>query len=135
MNVTKNVITDLYPLYSENECSADTRALIEEFLGSHPEYAEELRRIASMPLPAASSSGRNLDEAASLRRARRLVRRRAWFMGLAIFFSLTPFSILHTGGKTYWLYAESPRTGLVYGAIGIACWIIYAVLRRNSQAL
>ena len=53
MNVTKNVIADLFPLYAENECSPDTRALVDEYLRSHPQDAEELRQIMSSPMPKA----------------------------------------------------------------------------------
>ena len=39
MEVTKDVILDLLPLYSADEASADTRALVEEYLAAHPELA------------------------------------------------------------------------------------------------
>src|SRR6266496_1125138 len=126
MNVTKDVINDLYPLYVEQECSADTRALVEEYLQRNPTHAEELRQVLRAPLPGAVPPTRDLEEVQSLREARRRVRRRSWLMGLAIFFSLAPFSFLHTGGKTYWLLLESPVAALIYGALGVACWIGFA---------
>ena len=51
MNVTKDIISDLIPLYAANECSADTRALVEEYLRGNPKEAEELQRIMSTPIP------------------------------------------------------------------------------------
>ena len=57
MNVTKDVINDLYPLYVEKECSADTRALVEEYLQRNPQHAEELCRVMSAPLPGAPAAG------------------------------------------------------------------------------
>ena len=42
MNVSRNVIHDLVPLYLADEASADTRALIEEFLAADPELAGEV---------------------------------------------------------------------------------------------
>ena len=135
MNVTKNVIADLFPLYVENECSPDTRMLVEEYFRSHPQDAEELRQIMSSPVPKAGPPAKGLDEMDSLRTARRLVRRRSWLLGLAIFFSLAPFSVLHTGEKTYWLFLESPKSALIYATLAVASWTAYAITRNRSQTL
>lgn len=134
MNVTKDVINDLYPLYAEKECSADTRALVEEYLKRNPQHAEKLRRLMSAPLPRAVPPARDLAEMQALREARRRLRRRSWLLGLALFFSLTPLSVLHTGGKTYWLFLESPVTASIAGALAAVCWIAYAVMGRRSNS-
>jgi hypothetical protein len=135
MNVTKEIIGDLFPLYAANECSADSRALIEQYLRDNPTQAEELRRIINSTLPGSAPSSVGLDEVRSLREARRRVRRQSWLMGLAIFFSLVPFSFLSTGERTYWLLTEYPGTALFYGVVGVGCWIAYATLRHNSKTL
>ena len=135
MNVTKDVITDLYPLYAEKECSADTRALVEEYLQHNPQDAAELRRVMNTPLPGVAPSAQATEEVQALREARRRVRRRSWLMALAIFFSLTPLSFLHTGEKTYWLLLEAPAMAIIYGALGVVCWIAYAVMGRRSSSL
>ena len=135
MKITKNIISDLFPLYVANECSPDTRALVEEYLQSNPCEAEELRRIMNttvlgMPLPPAS-----LDEVRSFREARRRLRWRTWLLALAIFFSLAPFSFFNNGHKTWWFFLEAPKSALIYGALGFLCWIAYAVERSRSQSL
>jgi ferric-dicitrate binding protein FerR (iron transport regulator) len=135
VNITKDVITDLFPLYVEKECSADTRALVEDYLQRNPQHAEELRRAMSFSLPAATPPAKGLGETQALREARRLVRHRSWLLGFAIFFSLAPFSFLHTGGKTFTLYRESPGSAIFYGALAVAAWIAYAVMRRRSNSL
>ena len=135
MNVTKEVINDLYPLYVEKECGADTRTLVEEYLQRNPQHAEELRRVMSAPFPGAVPPAKNLEEVQSLREARRRVRRRSWLLGFSLFLSLTPLSVLHTGGKTYWLFLESPVTALIDGALAVVCWIAYAVMRNRSNSL
>jgi hypothetical protein len=135
MNVTKNVICDLFPLYVANECSVESRDLVDEYLRKNPGQADELRRIMSTSVPNTAPPAGALDEVRSLREARRRVRRQSWLMGLAIFFSLVPFSFLATSERTYWLLTEYPRTALIYGALGIGCWVAYAMLRRKSKAL
>jgi ferric-dicitrate binding protein FerR (iron transport regulator) len=135
MNMTKDIIADLFPLYLEKECSPDTRALVEEYLQRNPQDAQELHRSASTSLPGGAPPARDLDETRSLREARRVVRRRSWVLGFAIFFSLAPFSVLHTEERTYWLLREAPGTALIYGALALACWIAWMVMRNRSQSL
>jgi ferric-dicitrate binding protein FerR (iron transport regulator) len=135
MNVTKDVINDLYPLYAEKECSADTRALVEEYLQRNPQHAEELRRVMSTPLPCAVPPAKALEELQALREARRVVRRRSWLMALAIFFSVAPFSFFSADGRTWWLLRDAPGSALVYATLGVVFWIIYVVQRRRSNSL
>ena len=135
MNVTKEIINDLIPLYVANECSADTRALVEEYLQRNPQQGEELRRIMATSVPAAMPSSRSLDEVRSFREARRRLRRRSWLMALAIFFSLAPFSFFATGERTWWLLRDAPASAVVYAALAVVFWIIYAVERSRSCSL
>ena len=135
MNVTKDVINDLIPLYAAKECSADSRALVEEYLQQNPQQAEELRRIMETPVPAAVPSVQSLDEVRSFREARRRLRRRSWLMAFAIFFSLAPFSFFWTGGRMWWLMRDAPASAIVYAALGAVLWIIYAVERSRSRSV
>jgi sugar phosphate isomerase/epimerase len=107
---------------------------VEEYCRRNPQDAQELHRIASTSLPGAPAA-KDLDETRSLREARRIVRRRSWVLGFAIFFSLAPFSILHTGDRTYWLLREAPGTALLYGTLALVCWIVWTVMRNRSRSL
>jgi ferric-dicitrate binding protein FerR (iron transport regulator) len=135
MNVTKEIINDLIPLYAANECSADTRALVEEYLQRNPQQAEELRRVMATSVPEAVPSAKSLDEVRSFREARRRLRRRSWLMAFALFFSLAPFSFAWTAGRVWWLLRAAPASAAVYGALGVVFWVIYAVERRRSRSL
>jgi ferric-dicitrate binding protein FerR (iron transport regulator) len=135
MNITKGVIADLFPLYLEKECSPDTRALVEEYLQRNPQDAQELHHIANTSLPGGAPPAKDLDETRSLREARRIMHRRSWLLGFAIFFSFAPFSILHTGERTYWLLQEAPETALVYGVLALVCWMTWALMRNRAQSL
>lgn len=137
MNVTKEVISDLIPLYAANECSADTRALVEEYLQQNPAQAEELRRIVSTPLPGGNPppKDKDLGERAAFREARRRLRRRSWLMGLALFFTLVPFSFVSTKTVTWWMLRDAPAWAAVYGAIGLILWGLYALERHRSRSL
>jgi ferric-dicitrate binding protein FerR (iron transport regulator) len=135
MNVTKDIINDLLPLYVAKECSADTRALVEEYLQQHPQQVEELRRITDTPVPGAVPPTKGLDELYAFREARRRLRRRSWLMALASFFSAAPLSFASVDGHSSWMLRDAPGTALIYASIGVVFWILYLVERRRSQSL
>lgn len=72
MEITRNIILDLLPLYSANEVSADTRALVEKYLKTDPELANVAKQLESMekprkiPVPLSQD-----DEMQAYRKARR----------------------------------------------------------------
>jgi hypothetical protein len=135
MNITKDIISDLFPIYVANECSADTRALVDEYLKSNPREAEELRRIMSSPVTGPMPHAAALEEVRSLREARRRVRRRSFLLGVAIFFSLTLFSFIYSDGHIRWIVLASPKSALVYSALALASWTLYAIMRHRSKSL
>lgn len=71
MEITKNVILDLLPLYAANEVSADTRALVEKYLETDPELAnvanrlDELEKPEKIPVPLSRD-----DELSAYKKAR-----------------------------------------------------------------
>jgi ferric-dicitrate binding protein FerR (iron transport regulator) len=135
MNVTKEIISDLLPLYAANECSRDTRALVEEYLQQHPEEARELRAIMTTALPKTTLPTKDLAETQAFREARRRLRRRSWIMGLAIFFSLAPFSFYKAGDHSSWLLRDSPLSALAYAVCGVVLWGFYFMERRRARSL
>ena len=50
MEITRNVILDLLPLYLADEVSADTRTLVEQYLETDPELARVAERSAALEL-------------------------------------------------------------------------------------
>ena len=56
MKVTRDVINDLWPLYLDGAASADSRALVEEFLREDPTWKQTLqestRDLGRLPAPA-----------------------------------------------------------------------------------
>lgn len=51
MKITRNVIEDLLPLYLAEEASADSRALVEEYLKTDRELARMAREADGLGLP------------------------------------------------------------------------------------
>jgi anti-sigma factor RsiW len=62
MNITRNVILDLLPLYIANEVSADTRALVEKYLETDSELANVAKQLAAMEKPKDIPAPRSQDD-------------------------------------------------------------------------
>ena len=56
-------------------------------------------------------------------------------MAFAISFSLAPFSFVWTSGRVWWLLRDAPASAVVYAALGVMFWVIYAVERSRSRSL
>jgi anti-sigma factor RsiW len=50
MNLSKDVIRDLLPAYVAGEASVDTRALVEQSLGSNPDLRNEAKALGIIPV-------------------------------------------------------------------------------------
>ena len=85
MNVTREVVTDLLPIYFSGEASGDTKVLVEDYFRQDPDF-ERIARSAAMPLetlrahaPIAASREKEKRDLESVRRG--LWRRRMLFGG------------------------------------------------------
>jgi anti-sigma factor RsiW len=132
MIVSKDVIADLLPLYAAGECSEDSKNMVETYFREHPAAARELRDFAAAAKNIHSPLERTVEMKA-FARTRRLLRIRSSWLAGAIFFSIAPFSFLYTNGQFYWMFQQSPPSALVYAVLGIACWVGYAVSRKQTK--
>jgi hypothetical protein len=132
MRVTREVITDLWPVYDAGEASADTRALVEEFLRGDPEMASLLRRAGEVAVPGAPALPAD-HERRALAETQRLVRRGQWLQGLALFFTLLPLASVHTSSVRWALWWDFPAGAAASLAVAAAVWIAYARHRRRLR--
>ena len=137
MQVTEDIIRDLLPVYFSDECSQDTRKLVDGYLRANPgleKEAEAFRRgLLARPVPAGPAKSAEME---TLKKAKRALRLRGTIMGLAIFFTLAPFSVYRMGsGGTHWLFLDSPAEASIYGLVGIALWAAYFIMRRRARVL
>lgn len=51
MEIARNVILDLLPLYLSDEASAETKKLVESYLKEYPELADIAKESEAMKLP------------------------------------------------------------------------------------
>jgi hypothetical protein len=136
MNITRDVITDLLPLFYSGDCSSDTKNLVEDYIRENPDFGRQAQAWTKSML--SGSVPKRLDEneeMKALKKTKRLLRLRTFLMVFAILFTLDPFSFSCNEGKTYWLMSQAPTTALVYGILAICFWVAYFVVRRKTRDL
>jgi len=139
MNVTREVILDLLPLYLAGEASPATRALVEEYLKEDPELAQRVRRQGAESFDRAAPSELPPElELRSLRRTRRLLGWQRWLFALAITFSSLALSgeISWQGGhfeEFHFLLRDYPGPFGTLLALGLAFWAGYFLIRRRLR--
>jgi len=101
MNITREVVTDLLPIYFSGEASSDTKSLVEEYLRDNPDF-ERMARSAGTPLetlrtapPIAAGSEKEKRDLESVRCG---LDRRKWLFAVSLFLTLSPLSFYFTHG-------------------------------------
>ena len=147
MKITRDVVTDLLPVYFSGEASQDTRDLVDGFLKDDPEFARivEVGRNALVPKEQISLSKET--EMKTLKATRILLWKRSLFLAFAIFFTCLAFAFTFDRSGLHWVWTESPIsaiinlalgswtdasiTGIVNLAIGAYFWIRYFQTNRS----
>ena len=135
MNVTRNVIVDLLPAYAAGESHADTVRLVEHWLATDADLAREAAVLRNVDdtLRCRSAAPQAEHELLALRRTRLALRLRSTLLGLAIFFTLYPFSFYFDGGEVHWIVLRN--LGLTVSALAFAVamwlgWFLFAARMR-----
>lgn len=128
MNVTREVITDLLPVYFSGEASADTRALVEAYFQQDAEFAR-LARQGQLQLTAlTASTPAPQQEKETLMRIKQVLRWRAVLLGAALFCSFMPFSLAGSSqqGVVWFMWRDAPVLAGLFAVAALAAWLAYA---------
>ena len=127
MKITRDVISDLWPVYAANEATADTRALVEDFLSGDQDFARTLR--TELDLPSVAISPDKDQERKALTRTRDLVRGGRGLRGLRLIaLVLTLFTIKRLFTDAAWV--QPPTVFIAEATMAVAAWTAYALLLR-----
>jgi anti-sigma factor RsiW len=139
MKVTRDVVMDLLPLYVAGEASADTRALVDEFLDGDPELRREVGegRLDALLSTGAAGSVPPDVELRALRRTRGLLRWQRLTYAWALTVSFLSFStaISFEGGQLHFrlLLADHPGIFALCLVLASGLWAAYSLLRRRTR--
>jgi hypothetical protein len=104
LNVTRDVITDLLPIYESGEASRDTQQLVQRFLDRDPEFSHWISRLKQTRLNGKEALPAPEVELKSLMRTKTLMKQQTAVWAVAIFFTLAPFIFIFEGNRiTWWL--------------------------------
>jgi hypothetical protein len=132
MKITRDVITDLLPVYLAGEASPDTRVIIEEFLKENPDFAK-LVAEQEMPLTPNSINIPKETEMQTLEKTKKLLWQRSLYLGFAIFFTLFTFSFRFNAQGVYWFWTDTPIVAVTCLIVGIMMWVKYAKTNQRLQ--
>jgi hypothetical protein len=139
MNVTREVILDLIPVYLAGEASPATCALIDEYLRQDPELAQRVHTLAADSLATITRPPLSSDvELRSLHRARALIGWQKWLFGLGITFTALSLSnefSFEEGHlrEFHFLIRDYPAQFGAFAALAVICWISYYTVRRHLR--
>ena len=130
MNVTREVVTDLLPIYFSGEASGDTNVLVEDYFRQDPDF-EHIARSAATPLetlrtaaPITASSEREKRDLESVLWG---LRRRQWLFGLSLYLTLSPllsFNFIH-GHIVSLMVLDAPWHAAFDWSLAAVLWFVY----------
>ncbi|HEX5422137.1 MAG TPA: hypothetical protein VFW94_01195 [Candidatus Acidoferrales bacterium] len=136
MNVTRDVITDLLPVYFSGEASDDTKQLVEGYFHGDPDF-ERIARRSATPLEilrdAAPRPPDAVRETCDLQRVAWEVRTRKVWLVMALYYTFLPFLPLVSTQLASWVGGPHTLGGrIVDWTAAIFFWILY-VLRMSRR--
>lgn len=132
MKITRDVITDLLPVYLAGEASEDTRVLVDEFLQADKEFAKLIAE-QDRPLEKTKLNLPKENEMKTLEDTRSLLKKRSIYLAFAIFFVLLPLSFTFDSNGIHWMWAKNPINILIFAAFAIFNGVQYWRLSRTLK--
>ena len=133
--ITRDIITDLLPVYLSGEASADTKTLVESYMKSDLEFSRLVKSESRVVFTGPALPARPDQELRALHRARRRLRRKTWHLALAIFFTLTTFAFSIEPTGVTWTWEISPFLTLGLGIVAALFWGAYFHTSRANRSL
>jgi hypothetical protein len=140
MNVTREVVTDLLPIYFSGEASGDTKVLVEDYFRQDPDF-ERIARSAATPLEtlraAAPIAAGPEKEKRDLESVLWGLRRRQWLFGVSLFLTLAPLTDFINGHSVSLMARDAAWHAAFDWSLAAVLWFIYfgRVHRRTASLL
>ncbi len=135
MTISRNIILDLLPMYLAGEVSEESRQLVEAYLEEHPEMkqlAQQDLEVKDM-LPVALEPARGIEKR-TFQRVRSTLRYRGLLLGMAIAYTIAPFSfVFHDSSVQWMLFRNNPGAAAVFIVTAVLLWAAYLVLYFRSR--
>jgi len=133
MNISRDVVKDLIPVYLAGDASADTQALVESYLKTDPELASDVAaaRGTNLGLPATRPP---TAEKQALDATRQLLKTRTSTLVVAMIFTVLPLTFAFRGTTiTFFLIRDAPVIGIAWWATAAIMWTWHVRIRRRLR--
>ncbi|HKW32799.1 MAG TPA: hypothetical protein VJN92_07325 [Candidatus Acidoferrum sp.] len=128
MNVTREVITDLLPIYFSGDASGDTKVLVENYFRQDPDF-ERIARAAATPLEtlrdAAPMAGSCEQSKHDLENIRWRLQWRKVLFGVSLYLTLVPLSFYSHGHMVSPMVRIAPWETAFYWSLAVFFWFLY----------
>ena len=131
MTTHQDIVLDLLPLYFSDEASPASRALVDAYFAAHPSFERSMRasQQARPDLPPQGAVGQG---GAVVNRVRQLLRKRATMQGLAIAFTLMPFTFVFEHDQLRWmLLRDAPASAMAFWVAAVGFWFAFGMVNRQ----
>jgi ferric-dicitrate binding protein FerR (iron transport regulator) len=134
MNVTREIVKDLLPLYVAGEASEESRAAVEVWLRTDPELARLAAEFRDdFAAPPATGMPQTSGKAA-LAATKALLRRRSWLLALAVLFTGLPVSFVwDSGGLRFFMLRDAPLISSISLATALGLWVAFGLVARRLR--
>jgi anti-sigma factor RsiW len=134
MNVTREIVKDLLPLYVAGEASEESRAAVEEWLRTDSELARLASELREDTAPPPATGGPQTSGQAALAVTKALLRRRSRLLALALLFTGMPVSFaFDSGGLRFFMLRDAPLVSSLSLATALGLWIAFGVVTRRLR--
>ncbi len=130
MKITRDVVQDLLTVYLSGEATADTRALVEEWLKSDPDLARQVDEARRADLPPVTPPAASVEQRA-FARTKRGLRLRAIMLGVAIYVSTLPLTVTFNRHGFQGLMIQDWWERILLLAIAAGLWVAYFRMSRR----
>jgi hypothetical protein len=133
MNISRDVVKDLIPVYLAGDASADTQALVESYLKTDPELEGDVKaaRGTSLGLPATPAP---TAEKQALEATRQLLKSRTSTLAVAAVFTALPLTfVFHGTTITFFLIRDAPIIGISWWVTAAIMWTWHVRIRRRLR--
>jgi hypothetical protein len=134
MNITREIVKDLLPLYAAGEASEETSAAVEEWLRTDPDLALVLGELRDeFALPPATRLSQTSGQAV-LAQTKALLRRRSGLLAVALLFTGIPLSFAwdHSSLR-FFMLRDAPLLSSFSLAIAVGLWIAFGLVARRLR--
>ena len=133
MNISRDVIKDLLPVYLAGDASADTRALVESHLKTDPDLASDVKAAGATSLGLPETATPNAEKQA-LEATRQLLKSRTSTLVVAMIFTVLPLTFVFHGTRiTFFMIRDAPVIGFTWWVTAAIMWMWHLRIRYRLR--